>query len=371
MQWCLEAVADNKREWLVAIESVPFLIGRADDCNLNLIDKHISRHHSEIRKSGDLLWIRDLKSTNGTYVNQKKIEQAHLLEPEDTISFGQYMFKLKKTLTSSSTAAGETMCETFSSEIDNLATIEPELRMLIRKRQVIPHFQPLLRFSDMAEIGFEILGRIDNKNLPFNVAELLDIADTLGCGSELSALFREVGVALGKDLPGSPMLFVNTTQLEILELDALQVSLQKIRNLAPSNKIVLEIHEKAAADTKAFLQLRHFLDEMDMQLAFDDFGVGQSRLVELAKISPDYLKFDMSLIREIHLAPKRLRQMVATFIKAAHDLGIVTLAEGVESPEESAVCERLGFDMGQGFLFGRPSRIDAIGNNLGATFTLS
>jgi EAL domain-containing protein (putative c-di-GMP-specific phosphodiesterase class I) len=223
----------------------------------------------------------------------------------------------------------------------------------------------------MAEIGYEILGRIENKDLPLNVAELLDLAESVGCGTELSALFREVGVALGKELPGSPMLFVNTTELEILELDALQASLKRIRDLAPSNKIVLEIHEKAAADANVFLHLRQLLDTMDMQLAFDDFGVGQTRLVELAKISPDYLKFDMSLIRKIHLAPQRLRQMVATFIKAAHDLGIVTLAEGVESPEESAVCEALGFDLGQGFLFGRPSPIDSMGTNLGATFTLS
>ena len=48
MQWCLEAVADAGRKWLVTIESFPFVIGRADDCDLKLIDKRISKHHSEI-----------------------------------------------------------------------------------------------------------------------------------------------------------------------------------------------------------------------------------------------------------------------------------------------------------------------------------
>ena len=70
-------------------------------------------------------------------------------------------------------------------------------------------------------------------------------------------------------------------------------------------------------------------------LAFDDFGVGQTRLVELSNTPPDYLKFDISLIRKIHLAPKRLHQMVSTFIKASHDLGILTLAEGIECAEEA------------------------------------
>ena len=77
-QWCLEAVADANREWLVTIDAVHFIIGRADDCNLKLIDKRISRHHAEIRISGDLLWIRDLGSTNGTFVGGARIERADI-----------------------------------------------------------------------------------------------------------------------------------------------------------------------------------------------------------------------------------------------------------------------------------------------------
>lgn len=67
-----------------------------------------------------------------------------------------------------------------------MSRIEPQLRKLICKRQVIPHFQPLLRFSDMTEIGYEILGRIENKDLPSNVAELLDIENNLEATFTLS-----------------------------------------------------------------------------------------------------------------------------------------------------------------------------------------
>ena len=95
MEWCLEAVADSDKVWQVTIESVPFVIGRGDDCNLKLIDHRISRHHSEIHLSGDILWIRDLESTNGTFVNQNKLDQAQLLEANDTISIGKYKFKVK------------------------------------------------------------------------------------------------------------------------------------------------------------------------------------------------------------------------------------------------------------------------------------
>ena len=364
MQWCLESVADTDRKWLVTIKSFPFVIGRADDCDLKLIDKRISRYHSEIRLGSDLLWIRDFESTNGIFVNNNKIAYAELLEPDDIISIGKYQFIVKRVHASTSATADETLYATLSEQPMDLSSFEPKLQMLIHERNVFPHFQPLVRFSDMTEIGYEILGRIDDKDLPSDPSELLDMAECLGCASDLSSLFREVGVEMGKNLPGSPLLFVNTTPLEILEMDPLLASLQRIRDMAPLSKIVLEINEKAAADTNDFPHLRDALGKMDMGLAFDDFGVGQTRLVELSNISPDYLKFDISLIRQIHLAPKRLHHMISTFIKASHDLGILTLAEGIECSEEEEVCKQLGFDLGQGYFFGRPAPINAIENNL-------
>jgi len=194
-------------------------------------------------------------------------------------------------------------------------------------------------------------------------AELIDIAEYLGCGPDLSILFREVGVEVGRRLPGSPLLFANTTPLEMHQMGNLLQSLTKLTELAPANEIVLEINEKAAMDTMSSDELADMCDKLQalhIKLAFDDFGVGQTRLLELAKAPPDYLKFDISLIRQIHLAPKRLHQMVATFVKAAQDLGIATVAEGIESPEESETCQELGFNLAQGFLYGRPALIDNI-----------
>jgi EAL domain-containing protein (putative c-di-GMP-specific phosphodiesterase class I) len=362
MQWCLEALTDAESKFLVNIKSVPLVIGRAGDCDLKLTDGLISRYHSEIRISSDLLWIRDLESTNGTYVNQNKVVDAQLLEPNDTISIGKKRFKVKTISPSMATNEPATLPAAHSKGLINfdLSTAIPKLRMLIHERNVIPHFQPLLRFSDMAEVGYEILGRVGDNGLPSNPVELLELAECVGRGCELSSLFREEGVAVGKTIPGTPLLFVNSCAFEIDEIDDLLASMQRIRDIAPSNKIVLEINEKAAAETKTLILIRDALKRMDMGLAFDDFGVGQTRLVELSNTPPDYPKFDISLIRKIHLAPKRLHQMVSTFINASHDLGILTLAEGIECADEANVCHELGFDLGQGYFFGKPVPADAL-----------
>ena len=363
IKWFLEAVADANREWKVVVETDPFIVGRDEDCELKLTDKRISKRHFEIRRGGDHIWIRDLESTNGTFVNHKKIKQAELLEQGDIISIGKFKFCIKNEKSNTTSILEETYSMDsmdISQEIKDLDSLEPKLRALLIDRDVSPHFQPILKFSDMEVVGHEILGRISDECLPSNPSELLELAQLFGYDSDLSALFREVGVDIGKNLPGSPALFVNTTPMEVYKINTLLESLKKIHDMAPSNRIVVEINEKAITNKNEMSRLRNGLEKLNMGLAFDDFGAGQTRLVELAKTPPDYLKFDASLIHEIHLAPKRLHQMVSTFVKAAQDLGIGTLAEGIECSDEAKTCQQLGFNFAQGFFYGKPLPITEI-----------
>lgn len=357
-RWFLESVSIINREWMVAMETFPFIIGRDTDCSLTLSDKWISRHHSEIRVSGGHLWIRDLNSKNGTFVNQQQINRAELLEPGDLVSIGKFKFRVKSLAAGTGPAIEDTCL--LTDKLSYPASMELKLRDLIRDRNVIPHFQPVLNISKMETVGYEILGRINDQDLPDNPEALFDMADWFECAFELSALFREVGVEMGKALPGSPILFVNITPFEIDQMDILLASLIRVHHLAPTTRLIIEINEKAAGDTQEIFRLRQTLEQFNMGLAFDDFGVGQTRLVELAKVPPDFLKFDISLIRNIHLAPVRLHQMISTFVRAAQDIGVETIAEGVECAEEGEICRQLGFNLAQGYYYGRPQSIDEL-----------
>ncbi len=96
-----------------------------------------------------------------------------------------------------------------------------------------------------------------------------------------------------------------------------------------------------------------------MRLAFDDFGAGQARLCELAEVRPDYLKFDREMIRDIHTSPQR-QQMLAHLVQLVVELGVVPLAEGIESAAESEICRQIGFQLAQGFHFGRPAPVPSL-----------
>ena len=121
--------------------------------------------------------------------------------------------------------------------------------------------------------------------------------------------------------------------------------------------ITLEIHEAASTNLVMMRELCAFLKDHELLLAFDDFGVGRARLVELGEVRPDFLKFDMGLTKNIEMAPPRRQEVVALFATMVNSLGIKTLAEGVETRECHEILVEMGFELGQGFYYGRPSPI--------------
>ena len=79
-------------------------------------------------------------------------------------------------------------------------------------------------------------------------------------------------------------------------------SLRELRELEPRRPLVLEIHEAAVTCGDEMKQLRAALADLQIGLAYDDFGAGQARLVELVDVPPDYLKFDMKLVQNLESA---------------------------------------------------------------------
>jgi EAL domain-containing protein (putative c-di-GMP-specific phosphodiesterase class I) len=131
--------------------------------------------------------------------------------------------------------------------------------------------------------------------------------------------------------------------------------MEELRSLAPQLDLTLEIHESALAQPAAIALLREQLSEINVGLAYDDFGTGQARLLELAEAPPHYLKFDRRFIVGIDQAPPSRRRLVASLVAAARELLVKTIAEGVETAAEAEVCARLGFTHAQGYYFGRPA----------------
>jgi EAL domain-containing protein (putative c-di-GMP-specific phosphodiesterase class I) len=181
----------------------------------------------------------------------------------------------------------------------------------------------------------------------FHAASQLDLE------VELSRMCRWNGIEASFSFPERPWLFLNTHPRELAG-DALFESVRSMRKLSSKQKLTLEVHEAAVTEHAAMRDLRALLDDLDISLAYDDFGAGQARLVELVDVRPDFLKFDVKLVRGIDKESSGLRSMVASLVHMVREMGVLAVAEGVETEGEAIACRQVGFDMAQGYHFGFP-----------------
>jgi EAL domain-containing protein (putative c-di-GMP-specific phosphodiesterase class I) len=305
----------------------------------------VSKLHAEFQIDGDDLWVNDLQSTNGTFLNGERVSERVQLISDDLVQFADVEFRVVCTEES---ALHNTICDDL---LPGFSTTL-QFRRLLTTCDVIPYFQPVVALSDGSVLGYEVLARSDYDGLR-SAPDLFRAAARLGREGELSQLCRWEGLRQGQALPGRTVLFVNTHPSEIGQPGFIE-SLLRIREQRYGTPVILEIHEQSVCDISAVREMRSVLRELGMGFAYDDFGNGQSRLMELLEVPPDVVKFDMSLIRDIHLAPRQRQHALLTLVTMVRDLGVAPLAEGVECHEEAEVCRELGFQYVQGYLFGKP-----------------
>ncbi len=352
------ATADTAQSWFligslrnteglteVLIGKVPFTVGRLASNDFCLPSNNVSKAHADIIVAVDAVLVRDHGSTNGTFVNGQRITKPTPVGDGDLLQFADMEFRLSR----ANAGLGE---RTAVSD-------RPEDGWLIsRMHEVINHdrftiaFQPIVGSRDLRATAVEALVRCQVASLE-SPLKLFDAAGRLGMEERLSGMCRTKAVKLLSQHPESVTLFLNTDPREYLGPELVR-SLAKLREQAGARPIVLEIHEQAVPDLAAMSEFRAALRDLEIGLAYDDFGVGQSRLLELTRIPPDYLKFDRSLLLESALACPGHCALVQSLVKHATDCGVATVAEGLENQETVDACRDLGFTHFQGYHLGRP-----------------
>ena len=354
--WFLEGFVDDQRElWRTVVRTTPFAVGRSSRADLQLNSDAVSARHAEFFEHDGEIWLRDLGSTNGTYVNFERLSGEVRLDEGDVIHFANQEFRLAiyRPLDQSTTR------EITSLDLTSyLAARSQALLSLIRHASLIPHFQPVLDLESGLVEGYELLSRGEVGGTPAYPEELFFLAERLGLERKLSQVCREKGVEVAGLLDGLPWVFLNTHPAELRDVALLGRSLAELRAANPDRRLVLELHESAVTGARKVSELRNILSDLDIRLAFDDFGKGRSRLLEIAESPPDYLKFDMALIRDLSRESSRW-QLLESLVDTASGLGIVPIAEGIETRGELSACRKVGFSMAQGFFLGRPEPLVA------------
>jgi EAL domain-containing protein (putative c-di-GMP-specific phosphodiesterase class I) len=323
-------------------------VGRRSDLSLTLSRQTVSGLHAEIVSRDDTLYLRDLDSTNGTYLNGERIVGERPLKGGELIQFADLPFRFAR---ESASAESQTMCADLCD--DALAAVQFDT--LLTERAVVPYYQPIVELSTGDTIAFEALARSRLVGLE-TPAAMFRAASQFELEVELSRLMSSRGIEESAKFAQRPHLFVNTHPAE-LEREDFVDTLAEWSAQAPLQMLTLEIHEAAVTDLAKMSEIRRAAEDLDMRIAFDDFGAGQARIAELAEIRPDYLKFDIKMIRNIDTAGKERRSLVGSLVHIVREIGVLPLAEGVETIAEAEACTALGFVLAQGFHFGKPAPV--------------
>ena len=303
------------------------------------------------------LRITDEGSTNGTFVNRQRVDSYCLLQEDDIIHFGSAEFRLRMRYVEEPGLPFDLMntlvMPGLSPLSEDYSPNEIEFEELILGHGLSGAAQPIVDAKTRRVIAYEFLGRANHPALPTSPLELFSLAETMNRAVELSIAFRDFSFRKMAPQLDEHAVFINTHPKEIFS-PAFLTSLERFRRTYPKLDLVVEIHESAVVDPIRMIELANRLSALGIRFAFDDFRAGQARLLELAEVPAHYVKFDMSLIRGLHRANERKRQLVQDLVKMVYAAGSASLAEGVETEEEATICIDMGFNLIQGYLTGKP-----------------
>jgi len=230
---------------------------------------------------------------------------------------------------------------------------------MLAEKRVTSHYQPIVHAKDTRKVyayeallrGLERDGSLVFPGKMLTLARDADMLFQLDLAARLSAV-REAA-RLGLNVP----IFINFTPTAIYDpAFCLRSTVSAIQELGiPPGHVVFEIIESDhTPDANHLKSLIAYYRQAGFRVALDDLGAGYSPLNLIHQLRPDIMKLDMELIRGIHQDPYKA-SITEKLLELAQKLGILTVAEGIETPEELRWVREHGVDFVQGYLIAKPS----------------
>ena len=301
------------------------------------------------------------------------------LAPKDALavalppdSLGAVVGLLEQTLSASERQACKVLllAESETLDFDKMSSVQPLDTFLAKANSVwlvdmlerdsfYMDFQPIVPAVAPDKVfAYECLLRgrdAEGKTVPpsliFEAARGADLLFQLDRTARLTAI-RDAGTH-GITTP----IFINFNPTSIYDpAFCLKTTIAAIKEagIAP-DRIVFEVVESdAIRDTDHLLNIVRFYRQQGFRIALDDLGAGYGSLNLLSQLKPDFVKFDRELIRSVDSDPYKQKVFVK-LVEMARDLGVHTLAEGVETEGEYHWLTNQGVEYLQGYFFARPA----------------
>ncbi len=267
-------------------------------------------------------------------------------------------------------ALGRCCIATYRAEEDESLGVdldlEPELRRALDRDEFTLHYQPVVDLATGEVVSVESLLRWEHPERGvLGPGAFLDhvissgLLGTIGASSLRRACEDFASVGPHGSCPTPPGVAVNLSSSELADRRVVErVAAALADSGLPPRRLTLEITEDVIIDET----VRSTIDQLcalGVHLAIDDFGTGNSSLRQLGAYPATVLKIDKSFVDRIE-ADGRARAITASIVRLAKNLGLTTVAEGVETAAQADLLGRMGCDRAQGWLFAAAMPFDQL-----------
>ncbi len=240
---------------------------------------------------------------------------------------------------------------------------EADLREALDADRLVVHYQPIVALTDGKVLSVEALARLRSADGSLMSPDrFIPLAEDLGLIRQIGQMVlrrsltdvQRLSEVLGR--PISVAVNLSADQLD----DSLTGVVAEALAVAgvPPSQLTLELTESILASRESEpAALLQSLRDLGCMLALDDFGTGYSSMAYLAELPVDYLKIDRSFVGAMGSSRNSLI-LVRTLLQMTHSLGLVAIAEGVETMEQADLLRGMQCDRAQGYLFSRPLALE-------------
>jgi EAL domain-containing protein (putative c-di-GMP-specific phosphodiesterase class I) len=239
--------------------------------------------------------------------------------------------------------------------------VEQDPRRALRNDELFVVYQPLVDLASQRMQGVEALVRWQHPERGLLApAAFIGVAEECGLIDDVGRRVLELACAqfagwrrsLGSDAPA--LLSVNLSRAQLDRPGLVDDVTRALEGAAmPPAALLLEVTESLAAQDERVQSTLRELKARGLRLALDDFGTGYSSLACLHQLPVDTVKIDHSFVVHAETVEYH-RVLIEATIRVARTLGMVTVAEGIETDGQAALMRSLDCDLGQGWLYGRP-----------------
>lgn len=241
--------------------------------------------------------------------------------------------------------------------------IAHELRHADRDAELFLLFQPIYDLEQHRPVGFEALARWQSTVLGLvGPDEFIAVAERTDLILPVTEVLLRKALAECRDWPAELCLSFNLSVVDISSTPRSQrlLDIVSASGVSPS-RVNFEITETALTrDFEQACSSLVLLKQAGCSISLDDFGTGYSSLTYVHRLPFDQIKIDRSFVAKIDVDAAS-RNIVKSVIDLCNNLGLKCVVEGVETPTQRDILRNIGGEIMQGYLFGKPMRVESIG----------